>query len=295
MIENRQIRYFLALAEHLHFGKAANAVNLTQPSLSRQLSSLEEQLGCILVSRNTRTAELTAAGKEFQRLASGLMLGLDDAVRSTRAVARGLQGELKIGFISYVAWTILPAIAKSYFESYPTVQVHLHEMLPIDLVEKVKSGEIDVGVTFEAVDESLMYEPLFLEPLCVVLPSNHPLADSSILTIQSLAESRFVLSPRENFPHLYDSIMRVCRIAGFSPQEIIHTNLQQSIINLVAEGLGVSIVPQSMTKLNHAGVSYKPIENSPEVQCGICWKSSNQNPCLENLLTLFRPSSLRLK
>lgn len=290
MIETRQIKNFLALAEHLHFGKAANAVNLTQPSLSRQLSALEEQLGCTLVARTSRAVELTAAGKEFQRLANGLMSGLEDAVRTTHAVARGLQGELTIGFTSYMAWTILPGIAKTYFERYPDVQVHLNEMLPVDLNAMVRSGGVDIGVTFESLDDLLRYQPLHSEPLCIALPADHELSAQPNVSIKSLEGSRFILSPRETFPPLYDSIMHACHQAGFSPQDIIHTNLQQSIINLVAVGLGVAIVPQSMSKFSHPGITYRPIASSPHVRCGICWSPANENPCLQNLLSLFPPT-----
>lgn len=289
MIETRQIKNFLALAEHLHFGKAANAVNLTQPSLSRQLSALEDQLGCILVARTSRAVELTAAGKEFQRLASGWMSSLGDMVRTTHAVARGLQGELKIGFTSYAAWTILPGIAKVYFDQFPEVQVHLNEMLPVELCAMVKSGEVDIGVTFEPVDEHLHYTPLHSEPLCIALPANHQLSERANVSIKSLEGSRFILSPRETFPPLYDSIMNACHEGGFSPQDIIHTNLQQSIINFVAAGLGVAIVPQSMSKFSHPAVTFRPIANSPLVKCGICWSAGNENPCLLNLLNLLQP------
>lgn len=291
MIETRQIKNFLVLAEQLHFGKVANLVNLTQPSLSRQLSSLEEQLGCTLISRTSRSVELTAAGKEFQRLAHGLILSIQDAVRGTQAVAQGSRGELKVGFTSYAAWTILPAVSKSYLETYPHVRLHLHEVLPADLTTLMKSGEIDVGVTVHPFDGSLRYQQLFSEPLCIALPSAHPLNQLADISVKALEGSRFILSRRDTFAPLYDSIMQACSTGGFSPEEIIYTNLQQSIINLVAEGLGVAIVPQSMRKFNHPGVSYRPIESSPEIDCGICWDPTNQNPCLLNLLALFPPAA----
>lgn len=287
MLEIKQIRNFLVLAEHLHFGKAAEAVNLTQPSLSRQLACIEDELGCCLVSRTSRSVELTAAGKEFQRLASGLMVAWQDAVSSTQAVARGLQGELKVGFTSYTAWTILPSISKNFVEQYPSVSMHLQEMLPMELISKLGAGEIDVGVTFQSFEEGLEYRHLHSEPLCIALPTSHALNKHQALTIACLEGTRFIISRRDTSPPLYDSIMQVCNNAGFNPKEFMHADLQQSIINLVAEGLGVAIVPNSMSKFNHDGVSYWPIDQSPQVECGVCWNPSNDNPCLENFLNLY--------
>ena len=280
-MDYRQLRYFLALADHLHFGKAANAVHLAQPSLSRQIASLEDQLGCALVIRNSRSVALTAAGQELQRHARKVLAGLDSAIQATQAVARGERGELKIAFTSMIAWTAFPRLIKDFSNQFPGITLSLNELLPGDLVNAVTSGESDLSLSFKAsVQAPLRYQALHSETLCIAIPNEHPLAKKNRITVAELIHHPFILSPRSTAPLLFDSIMSLCQNAGFDPQVRMHTHLQGTIINLVAEGLGIAIVPAAMAKSSRQGVRFYPIDDSPGIEIGMVWSQANHNPCL---------------
>lgn len=280
-MDHRQLRYFLALADHLHFGKAATAVHLAQPSLSRQIASLEQDLGCALVVRNSRSVALTAAGQELQRHARKVLAALDSAIQATQAVARGERGELKVAFTSMVAWTTFPRLIKTFSSAYPGITLTLNELLPGDLAPSVVSGESDVCLSFKTtVEPPLNYQPLHSEILCMAIPAEHPLAAQPTVTVGDLSHEPFILSPRNTAPLLFDTVMGVCQAAGFDPAVRMHTQLQGTIINLVAEGLGVSIVPYAMAKSSHQGVRFYPLDVSPGIEIGMVWREDNGNPCL---------------
>lgn len=285
MVEYRHFRYFLALAEHLHFGKAAASVNLAQPSLSRQIASLEQALGCELVVRNSRSVTLTAAGRELQRNASKVVAGFESAIRATQAVARGERGELKIGFTSMIAWTGFPRLVRSFSDAYPNVSLSLGELLPGDLIRSVESGDNDLCLSFRPLtQDSLEYRTLHVEKLCIAIPSDHPMADQEEVTLADLRLSPFIISPRSTAPVLFDQIMGLCQAAGFEPSVRLYTHLQGTIVNLVAEGLGVAVVPSAMVKANLSGVRFYPIEGSPDVELVVAWDPGNRNPCLGTFL-----------
>lgn len=288
MIELRHLRYFLALAEHLHFARAAISVNVTQPSLSRQIAALEEELGCALVVRNSRSVTLTSAGREFQRSAEKLVQGLDASVRTTQAVARGERGELRIAFTSMIAWTSFPHLVKQYTARYPNVTLNLTELLPTDLIRSVELGGNDLCLAFRTDDlpSPLVYQPLHTEKLCIALPGDHPFAEKTDLTLAQLKDEPFVLSPSSVAPSLHDAVMSTCRMAGFEPRVRMHTHLQGTIVNLVAEGLGVSIVPEAMAGSGKQGVVFFPIPESPQMEIGIVWNPHNLNPCLSGFLDI---------
>jgi len=285
MIELRQLRYFMALAEHLHFGKAAESLHITQPPLSRQIAALEADLGVVLFSRHSRSVELTAAGRDFHRHAKTALAGLDLAIRSARASARGERGELRVSFTMVAAWILLPELLKAYSDAYPEVSLVLDEVLPRDLGPALEHGEADVALTFPSSGStSLCYLALRREPLCAVLPASHALAATAEFSIAALADEPFITFPRQTAPALHEAVMSCCRCAGFEPKIRLETHLQQTIVNLVAEGLGVSVVPSAMRKMQMPGVVFRTIEHSPPVEYGVVWSPRNENPCLNTFL-----------
>lgn len=285
MIDFRQLRYFLALTEHLHFGRAAEALHITQPPLSRQIAALEEELGTPLFARHSRSVELTAAGRDFQQHARALLSGLDLAVRAARATARGERGELRIGFTMLAAWTLLPRLLKTFTDGHPEVKLVLNEVLPRDLGPALDNGEVDVALTFpEREPGQRLYRTLQREPLCAVLPADHPLAQTAELDVAKLAGEPFITFPPATAPALHESVMDCCRQHGFAPSVRMETHLQQTIVNLVAEGLGVSLVPDSMRRMQLPGVAFRAIADSPQVEYGAAWSPHNDNPCLAAFL-----------
>ncbi|KAF1054590.1 MAG: HTH-type transcriptional regulator GltC [Stenotrophomonas maltophilia] len=285
MIDVRQLRYFLALAEHLHFGRAAEALHITQPPLSRQIAALEETLGTQLFARHSRAVELTASGREFQQHCRNLLAGLDLAVRSAQASARGERGELRLSFTMVAAWTLLPTLLKRYRDAYPQVKVVLNEVLPRDLGPALEAGEADVALTFPTADGSpLLYRSLLEEPLCAVLPAGHHLAQGRRLDVAALAGEDFISFPPSTAPALHRAVMQSCAEHGFEPRVRLEPHLQQTIVNLVAEGLGVALVPDSMRKMQLPGAVFRPLRRSPLVDYGVAWSAHNHNPCLAAFL-----------
>lgn len=285
MIDLRHLRYFVALAERLHFGRAAESLFITQPPLSRQIAALEAELGVPLFYRHSRSVELTAAGRDFYPQAKQLLAGLDRAVRSVRAAAQGARGELRLSFTMVAAWILLPALLKTYSSAYPEVNLVLNEVLPKDLGPALEQGAADVALTFpELHPASLCYQSVYSEPLCVVLPAKHPLAKATEFSVALLAEEPFITFPQQTAPALHKAVMRCCETAGFVPKIRLETQLQQTIVNLVAEGLGVSIVPESLRKMQMPTVVFRSFTPCASIEYGLLWHKHNDNPCLSTFL-----------
>lgn len=285
----RQLRYFLALADTLHFGRAARLLHISQPPLSRQIAALEELLGVQLFQRSSRQVELTAAGRHFHGQARRLLDSLEQAVQGTRAVDRGERGSLRLDFTMAAAWSALPPLIKAYRRDFPEVAVQLGERLPRELDDSLLAGRCDVGLAFPwQRPPGLEYLCVHREPLWAVLPADHPLASRETLAVRELAAEPFITFPAATAPALHELVVGCCREQGFEPRISLETHLQQSIVNLVAEGLGVSLVPRSMGKMQLPGAAFRPIEQPRQVEQGIIWAAANANPCLPHFLHCAR-------
>lgn len=280
-IDFRQLRYFVALAETLHYGRAAALLHISQPPLSRQIAALEEELGVVLFKRTSRQVELTAAGRHFREQAAHIIEALNEAVRSTQAAERGERGVLRVSFTMSAAWSVLPSLIKFYSDAYPDTDLQLSEVLPRELNDALISGSADVGIAFPwQRPPGLEYMPVHAEPLCAVLPAGHRLARSREIDVGALASDPFISVPAATAPALHELVIGCCRDHGFEPIIRLETHLQQTIVNLVAEGFGVSLVPQSMSKMRLPGAVFRPVSETRIVEQGVIWAASNDNPCL---------------
>ena len=285
----RQLRYFVALADTLHFGRAAALMHISQPPLSRQIAALEEELGVQLFKRSTRQVELTAAGRHFHEQAVRIIEALNTAVRSTQATERGERGVLRVGFTMSVAWSVLPPLIKAYSDAYPEADIQLSEVLPRELNDALTSGSVDVGIAFPwQRPPGLEYLAVFTEPLCAVLPAGHRLAKQKTVNVGDLADEPFITFPAATAPALHEMVIGCCREHGFEPRIRLETHLQQTIVNLIAEGLGVSLVPQSMSKMQLPGAVFRPVTAPRMVEQGVIWAAGNDNPCLACFLACAR-------
>lgn len=288
-IDFRQLRYFATVAETLHFGRAAALMHISQPPLSRQIAALEAELGVALFKRNSRHVELTAAGRHFHEQAGRILAALDDAVRGTQATARGERGVLRVGFTMSVAWSVLPPLIKDYATAYPAADIQLSEVLPRELNAALLAGAVDVGIAFPwHRPVGLEYLNVFSEPLCVVLPAGHRLAPQACIAVGELAGEPFITFPAATSPALHELVIGCCRENGFEPQVRLETHLQQTIVNLVAAGLGVSLVPRSLGKMQLPGAVFRPIAVPRQVEQGVIWVAANDNPCLAAFLGCAR-------
>lgn len=281
MIELRHLQYFRALAETLHFGRAAERLHISQPPLSRQIALLEEELGVKLFDRSRRHVELTDAGQRFYLDTGTVFAAFEQAKRNALAAARGAAGELSVGFMMSTAYSVTPAITRRYAAQYPQVNLKLTETLPMDLAQDISSGSKDVAIMYRPQDCSgLETVTIYREEMTVVLPPGHRLLEQPLIDPCDLAAETFIIVPRRIAPALHDMIVNYCLQHGVTPNVGLEINMQQTIVNLVGEGLGIAIVPRSMRNMRLTTTTFRPLVAPPVVEVVAVWKADNHNPCI---------------
>lgn len=292
MIEFRHLRSFLAVADALHFGRAAERLHMTQPPLSRQIQQLEEQLGDVqLFDRRRRRIALTEAGEAFVVEARRLLEQRADAVERTRRVGRGEAGRLRVGFISTADYSVLPALLKAFASRFPGVDVDLREATGDEQLRLLSEGALDVGILIPSgEDPRLRGMPLYREPLVAVLPRAGRLAKRrGALEVKALRGEPFVLFPRTLAPSLYDKIIAYVERAGWSPAIGQEARQMQTIIGLVAGGLGVSIVPACMQNLRRRDVVYRKLAPAtPQITTRLAWRADRPSKVVDSFLGVCR-------
>jgi DNA-binding transcriptional LysR family regulator len=296
-MELRHLRYFVAVAEELHFGRAAKRLYIAQPPLSQQIQQLEEELGVSLLKRTNRRVELTDAGRAFLDEAYKILAHIEQAKLLAQRTARGEIGKLALGFVSSAAFELLPRLLSTYREQHPKIHVSLHEMEKDEQIAALFARQIQVGLLRPPVDSSeLCSEIILREPLLLALPAQHPLVSKAQISIQDLANETFVLQPRHWTLGLYDRIMNLCHSTGFSPsvkQEAADTYL---IIGLVAANMGISLVPASVQSLRSQGVVYRPLEgDTTQIEMAMVWRRDDCSPAVEAFLQLARQEMFRAR
>jgi DNA-binding transcriptional LysR family regulator len=272
----RQLRYFIAVAERLHFGRAAAALHISQPPLSRTIRALEERLGVALLARTRRRVELTAEGAHFLDEARRLAAQLETAVAELHGMAAGERGRLRIGFVSLADYGVLPGLLKAYKAARPGVALALREMLSPEQAAALAAGDLDFGLLLPPVSGAAGLEHLVVqrERFVVALPSRHRLARGrGRLAVSALAGEAFVMVPREIAPRLYDIVTGLAARAGFSLNVAQEAIQMQTVVSLVSSGLGIAIVPGSLANLGRRGVAYREIaEPHPRLDLWLAWR-----------------------
>jgi DNA-binding transcriptional LysR family regulator len=272
----RQLRYFIAVAERLHFGRAAVALHISQPPLSRAIRALEAQLGVVLFARSRRRVELTPEGVRFLDEARRLAGQLERAVSDLRRMAAGESGRLRIGFVSLADYGVLPRLLKAYKASRPGIALALREMLSPEQASALAVGELDFGFLLPPVSGSASLEHILVqrESFVAALPSSHRLArQRGALSVGALAGEPFVMVPREIAPGLYDIVAGLAAKAGFSPNVAQEAIQMQTVVSLVSSGLGVALVPQSVSNLGRQGVVYRRLaDKHPRLDLWLAWR-----------------------
>lgn len=287
MIDIRQMRYFVALAETLHFGRAAERLHISQPPLSRQIAALEKELGVRLLDRHSRRTTLTHAGRRFMEDARAVLASFDQACRNARLAERGELGELSIGFMMHAAYTVLPALTRRFLEGHPQVHVELREVVPSSLADAVLTGRFDAAIMFNPGPiRGLDAHTIHREDLCLAVQPVHALAGRSVVRAADLVGEPLIAAPAEVAPMLREAIMGYCRSGGSEPTIRLETQLQQTIVSLVAEGLGIALVPNSMRKLGLADVVFRDLSDGPGIEHVVAWRRGNLNPALQPFLAV---------
>ncbi|SDS26168.1 LysR substrate-binding domain-containing protein [Pseudomonas fuscovaginae UPB0736] len=262
-MELRHLRYFIAVAEELHFGRAAEVLGISQPPLSQQIQALEQELGARLFERTNRRVELSEAGRLFLEEARLVLAQVDKAADVARRAQLGELGELKIGFTSSAPFnSTIPQVIFSFRQSFPAVHLNLQEMSSKMVADALMDESIEVGLMRPlALPDALHVVELMREPLVAVLSAEHPLASGSEagLHLSELALEPFVFFPRSYGSGLYAQLMSLARQAGFSPHFAQEAGEAMTIIGLVAAGLGVSVLPASYQRIRIDGVVYRPL------------------------------------
>jgi len=264
-MELRQLRYFVAVAEELHFRRAAERLHISQPPLSQQIRALEEELGFALLIRTRRRVELTPAGSAFLRDARALLAELEGAIATARRIDAGQTGRLRISFVGSALFAIVPRMVERFRSSRPGVEIELRERPTVDQLRAIRAGSADVGLVRPPIDDEagLRVQTVLRERTVAALPVGHPLAALTRLPLRRLAAEPLVLFPREQAPGFHDLLIDSLAATGSAPRVIQYAPEMLTIIGLVAAGTGVSLVPASVNRLALDGVTYRPVSGAP--------------------------------
>jgi DNA-binding transcriptional LysR family regulator len=283
----RQLRYFVAVAEELHFGRAATRAGIAQPPLTQQIQKLEAELGCQLLVRGRKTV-LTDAGSVLLDEARRILQQSEQAVDATRRAARGETGQLRVGAPPSIMLSALPAIIRKYHRLYPGVQFSLLEMSTSAIEQALSSGQIDAGFLRETqLAPPFTSEKLLNEAVVAVLPAKHELTAARDLSIVSLRGQPFIFFPRRLGPAFYDRLISFCTRAGFVPDVVQEATQWQSIVCLVEAGMGVSLAPACVQRFRWPGVVYRPLARV-HTAVSACWRLDCVSPHVTEFLRLAR-------
>ena len=296
-VELRQLRYFVTVAEELHFTRAAERLGITQPPLSQQIQKLEAELGVSLFSRNNRGVTLTEAGRVLLDGARRTLAESDRALHQVERVTRGEVGSLMIGTVSSAWHGLLPRVLRAYRKHYPDVEIYATSMSTAEQVERLLTGSLDVGILRAPINQpAIETETMIPDSLMVALPASHPLADQEQIELSALADEPLVIFPRRHGPAGYDLIVQMCIEAGFRPQVVQETVEINAVIGLVNAGMGISIVPASIRQLRIEDIRYIPlIGDHPIWNLSIAWRRENDSPIVSVFLDVARKISARMR
>ena len=292
-LDLRQLRYFIAVAEELHFGKAALRLHMTQPPLSQAIQALEELLGAALFERNRRAVSLTPAGHALLPEARRILAQAASLPELVRRAAGGSAGRLALAFVSSADYSILPPFLRRYRAAFPDVQINLQEATSDVQIDELLHARIDAGLLIPPLPDKaraeLDYLKLLDEPLILATPSGAIAAGDGPLWLKDAPALPLIIFPRQIAPSLHDSILACFRAAGLTPaigQEAIQ---MQTIVGLVSASMGLALVPQSVSNLMRPGVEYRRLHDAtPRVETGLAWRRDNDSPVLRGFLDLLK-------
>ena len=290
-MELRHLRYFVAVAEERHFGRAAQRLHIAQPPLSQQIRRFEAELGEPLLYRTTRSVELSPAGEVLLERGREILAAVDAAVEDARRAARGEYGRLAIGFTGSSTYATLPAVAAALREELPGVVLDLRgELLTPAQVARLLDGTLDLGLLRPPVrDRDLRTEVLSSESLVAVLPESHRLAGAEAVQLEMLASDPFVTYPSHFRSVVHDAVEAACAAHGFEPVAAHEVAETATLVSFVAAGLGVSLVPASVQNMTVRGAIYRPLtEDTTRVELAVAWRRDDERPVLVRALDVIR-------
>ena len=288
-MELRHLFAFVAVAEELHFGRAAKRLQMAQPPLSQQIRQLEKELGVQLFKRNTRSVRLTSAGESFLQPVRTVIEDLDTAVRAAKAAGRGEYGRVSIGFAGASSHETLPRLTRAVRAAHPGIELVMTGQTYANVaLARVADGSLDLGfvrlpvtrpgVTFRVIDE---------EELVCALPSDHPLAARDSVPLEVLAGEPFVSFPANTGSTVRDAMVGACEAAGFNPRVVQEAPDSYTILALVAAGVGVTLTVTSVQHIQQSGLVYRPLAGPPiRRQAALAWRADNPSAALRAVLAV---------
>ncbi len=288
-MELRQLKYFLATAEELHFRRAAELVHVAQPALSQQIHQLEEEIGVALFERNNRRVSLTPAGRIFYERVKVVVDNACKALQDARSVGRGDAGTLTIGFISTAAMSVLPAVLQFIKERFPSAEIDLRELDPSHQIDALQLGQLDFGFTIsEILDEEFLVRRVGREKLIAALPAGPRFSALEKVDLKTLAAETTIVPNRYSRRGYYETVMVGYRGGGVVPSRIQCVRMIQTSLVLVGAGLGIALVPESFTHIQMRGVIYRPLADPvPSVDISMVWRKESKAPLLQKFIKEF--------
>ncbi|MBT2550951.1 LysR family transcriptional regulator [Arthrobacter sp. ISL-65] len=287
-MELRQLRYFLVVADELHFGRAAERLHITQPPLTVAVKGLERELGVQLFDRTTRRVTLTAAGQAFRDRIQAAVADLDDAAGDVADVAAGKSGKIRVGFVSSASYTTVPEAIRAFRQQRPRINLVLHPLTSGEQIEQLLDGNLDLGLIRDPGDvPGLNLELLGTEDLVVVLPETHRLAAAAEIRPEDLEGEPMVLFPYRLMPGFVARVLRLFESLPTPPivvQQAIH---QETVLGLVAAGLGVSVLPESVQRFQMPGVTTRRFAGRPQTELYVA-RAFGRSPAVEDFIMCLK-------
>lgn len=285
----KELRYFDAVAETCHFGQAAERLHLAQPALSQAVRRLEAELGVVLLARTTRQVSLTPAGEFFHREVRRILSELESSVRSTRSIADGTRGLLRVGFTGASAFTQLARLSRVVRAAHPEVALEIQaDLLTPAQVERLLDGRLDLGVLRGPVAEpNISSRTLMNEPLVLALPADHRLVPEPSLEVEDVSADAFV-AYADARSVVNQAVLSSCHRAGFSPEIVHRAPGTAALLALVAASLGVALVPESVRSMQLDGVVFRDVAGASTIDLSLAWRADEPSPLVSSALEVLR-------
>src|SRR5881409_1442801 len=290
-MELSHLRYFVAVAEHLNFTKAAVRLYLAQPSLTRQIHNLEAEIGVHLLNRSKNQVTLTEEGRSFLVDARRILALATESVQAVQRLSRGETGQLNIAYLSNFNFELLPETLAAFRQTFPHIALNLFDMTPAEQFRALDARKIDlgfVGLRFPSASSDLQWECIARHKTVVVLPSKHPLTKRNRVSLGDLKTMFFVGMSEKTHPGFRDWLAETCQPAGFTPRILQDAELEPALMTFVAEGLGVSLAREHIKKLPHPGVAFRPLAPPVKADYCIAWNRDNDSRALQQYIEIVK-------
>jgi len=288
-LELRHLRYFLAVAENLHYRRAAESLYISQPGLSRQVKQLEDNLGFQLFKRHNRKVALTPVGEYFQKEITLMFKNLNETIHHAQLLEKGIVGNLRFGYVGSAMQEVIPKLLLKIENKYPDLVFDLTEMNNQKQIESLLNEEIDIGfIRIDRVPHGLSIKPVLKETFSLVLPKNYQLEHEGLTDLKQFKKERFILFDPTYSKSYYEKVMQIFDDSGFIPITSHNTVHAGSIYSLVENNLGISIVPTSLKKGYNKKVKFIELKNIRQrTTLNVVWNTKSRNSVLSNILNLI--------